>query len=87
VKGEKSQLHWIFNRPDGRISRWKLERARVRLVERYFELARAQQSAPVAERPARHPEGLWEELGVNSRANLRAITGSARVTVYAFEWR
>jgi hypothetical protein len=72
-KGEKSQLRWIFTGPMGGFT-VEVGAGRVRLAQRYFDSPGLSKVPPVAERPARHPEGLWEEASVEYSGDLRAVT-------------
>jgi hypothetical protein len=72
-KGEKSQLRWIFTGPMGGFT-VEVGAGRLRLVQRYDDSPGLSKVPPVAERPARHPEGLWEESSVELSGDLRAIT-------------
>jgi hypothetical protein len=72
-KGEKSQLHWIFTGPLGGFT-VEVGAGRLRLAQRYFDSPGLSKVPPVAERPARHPEGLWEESSVEYTGDLRAVT-------------
>jgi hypothetical protein len=71
-KGEKSQLQWIFTGPAGGFT-VEVGAGRLRLAQRYFDSPGLSKVPPVAERPARHPEGLWEESSVEYSGDLRAI--------------
>ena len=72
-KGEKNQLSWIFTGPMGGIT-VEVGAGRLRLVERYDDSPGLSKVPPVPERPARHPEGLWDEASVEYTGDLRAIT-------------
>jgi hypothetical protein len=72
-KGEKSQLQWIFTGPAGGFT-VEVGAGRLRLAQRYFDSPGLSKVPPVAERPARHPEGLWEESSVEYSGDPRAIT-------------
>ena len=71
-KGEKNQLRWIFTGPMGGFT-VEVGAGRLRLAQRYFDSPGLSKVPPVAERPARHPEGLWEESSVEYSGDLRAI--------------
>src|ERR1035441_7929566 len=61
-----------------------MERAgKVRLAVRYYDSPGLSKVPPVAPRPGRHPEGLFEESSVSFRGDLKAITVVAdhRLTV------
>jgi hypothetical protein len=70
--GEKSQLRWIFTGPLGGFT-VEVGAGRLRLAQRYFDSPGLSKVPPVAERPARHPEGLWEEASVEYTGDVRAI--------------
>jgi hypothetical protein len=71
-KGEKSQLRWIFTGPMGGIT-VEVGAGRLRLAQRYYDSPGLSKVPPVQERPARHPEGLWDEASVEYTGDLRAI--------------
>ena len=71
-KGEKSRLRWIFTGPAGGFT-VEVGAGRVRLAQRYYDSPGLSKVPPVAERPARHPEGLWEESSVEYTGDLRAV--------------
>ena len=71
--GEKPQLQWIFTGPSGGFT-VEAGGGRVRLAVRYYDSLGLGKVPPVAERPGRHPEGLWEESSVEFGGELKAIT-------------
>lgn len=72
-RGEKNQLSWIFTGPTGGFT-VEVGAGKVRLAQRYYDSPGLSKVPPVAERPARHPEGLWEESSAEYNGNLRAVT-------------
>ncbi len=80
--GEKSQLRWIFTGPRGGFT-VEAGAGRARLAIRYYDSPGLGKVPPVQPRPGRHPEGLWEESGVEYAGDLKAITVVAdyRLTV------
>ncbi len=72
-RGEKNQLSWIFTGPTGGFT-VEVGAGKVRLAQRYYDSPGLSKVPPVAERPARHPEGLWEESSAEYNGDLRAVT-------------
>jgi hypothetical protein len=81
-RGEKSQLRWIFTGPCGGFT-VEAGGGKARLAVRYDDSPGLSKVPPVEARPARHPEGLWEESSVEYGGDLQAITVVAdyRLTV------
>ena len=80
--GDKPQLRWIFTGPCGGFT-VEAGGGKVRLAVRYYDSPGLSKVPPVAARPGRHPEGLWEETSVEYGGELKAITVVAdhRLTV------
>jgi hypothetical protein len=66
-------LRWIFTGPRGGFT-VEARTGQVRLVVRYYDSPGLSKVPPVAQRPGRHPEGLFEESSVSFRGDLKAIT-------------
>ena len=72
-RGEKNELSWIFTGPTGGFT-VEVGAGKVRLAQRYYDSPGLSKVPPIAERPARHPEGLWEESSAEYSGDLRAVT-------------
>jgi len=73
LSGAKAQLHWIFTGPSGGFT-VEAGGGQARLAVRYYDSPGLAKVPPVAPRPGRHPEGLWEESRVEYSGDLKAIT-------------
>ncbi len=75
-------LRWIFTGPHGGFT-VEAGAGKVRLAVRYYDSPGLSKVPPVAQRPGRHPEGLFEESSVSFRGDLKAVTVVAdhRLTV------
>ena len=71
--GGKAQLRWIFTGPQGGFT-VEAGNGKARLAVRYYDSPGLSKVPPVQARPGRHPEGLWEESGVEYSGDLKAIT-------------
>ncbi|MBI4873728.1 MAG: hypothetical protein HY822_03735 [Acidobacteria bacterium] len=71
--GDGSRLEWIFTGPSGGVT-VEAAASRVRLCQRYYDSFGLRKAAPAQSRPARHPEGLWEESSAEVREPLRTLT-------------
>jgi len=71
--GETSLLRWVFTGPSGGFT-VEAGGGRVRLAARYYDSPGLSKVPPVQARPARHPEGLWEESSIEYHGELKAIT-------------
>jgi hypothetical protein len=80
--GASPRLEWIFTGPLGGFT-VEAGGGNVRLAVRYYDSPGLAKVPPVAEKPARHPEGLWEESSVEYAGDLKAITVAAdhRLTI------
>jgi len=80
--GQKPQLRWIFTGPSGGFT-VEAGGGSARLAVRYYDSPGLSKVPPVATRPGRHPEGLWEESRVEYSGELKAVTVVAdhRLTV------
>lgn len=80
--GKEPALRWIFTGPHGGFT-VEAGAGKVRLAVRYYDSPGLSKVPPVAPRPGRHPEGLFEESSVSFRGDLKAITVVAdhRLTV------
>jgi len=66
-------LRWIFTGPHGGFT-VEAGAGKVRLAVRYYDSPGLSKVPPVAPKPGRHPEGLFEESSVSFRGDLKAIT-------------
>jgi hypothetical protein len=66
-------LRWIFTGPHGGFT-IEAGKGKVWLAVRYYDSPGLSQVPPVAAKPGRHPEGLFEESSVRFRGDLKAIT-------------
>jgi hypothetical protein len=66
-------LRWIFTGPRGGFS-VEAGAGKVRLAVRYYDSLGLSKVPPVPEKPARHPEGLFEESTATFQGDLKAIT-------------
>ncbi|MGP8245685.1 MAG: glycoside hydrolase family 30 beta sandwich domain-containing protein [Bryobacteraceae bacterium] len=71
--GAKPRLRWIFTGTSGGFT-VEAGGGQARLAVRYYDSPGLAKVPPVQPRPARHPEGLWEESSVEYSGDLRAIT-------------
>jgi hypothetical protein len=71
--GDKPQLRWIFTGPSGGFT-VEAGGGQARLAVRYYDSPGLAKVPPVAPHPGRHPEGLFEESGVEYSGKLEAIT-------------
>lgn len=72
----KAQLRWIFTGPSGGFT-VEAGGGKARLLTRYYDSPGLAKVPPVPARPARHPEGIWEEIAVEYTGDLKAITVTA----------
>jgi hypothetical protein len=81
-RGGNARVEWIFTGPSGGFT-VEASGGKVRLAVRYFDSPGLSRVPPVQERPARHPEGIWEESTAEFGGDLKAITVVAdhRLTV------
>ena len=80
--GGQPALRWIFTGPHGGFT-VEAGGGKVRLSVRYYDSPGLAKVPPVAARPGRHPEGLFDETSGAYRGELKAITVVAdhRLTV------
>jgi hypothetical protein len=71
--GNQPPLRWIFTGPHGGFT-VEAGAGKVRLAVRYYDSPGLSKVPPVAARPGRHPEGMFEESSVSFRGDLKAIT-------------
>jgi hypothetical protein len=78
-RGDKAQLQWIFTGPCGGFT-VEASAGKVRLPVRHYDSLGLGKVPPVLPRPARHPEGLWEESrGYSKRAPFGSLAEPAGV--------
>jgi hypothetical protein len=70
--GANARLRWIFTGPSGGFT-LEAGSGKARLAVRYYDSPGLSKVPPVQARPGRHPEGLWEESGVEYAGDLKAI--------------